>query len=322
MGLFCFLLLLVAASLAAPITFPGYVGPDLHGDAGYLTHGTSRLYYIHTSLVPPEQVETLLFWFQGGPGGTSWIGLATEMGPIEFVDAKTALYRPINWLQANKNTTAMVFIDNPACIGFSYTTDANKTRGCASGDSLAADQNAAIVPQFLNEMMQGVYRNTSFFITGESWGGEYIPTMAAQPSISTLSNFRGILIGNPVFRCFASSDPAEDRVGDTWTEFNQLYWNGYISQDVYERWRDSDCDSESRIDRASLSRSVSISFQASNHTIWIMTFQETTDLLTFAPATQVWHLPNRFVRHLRQIRLIPSLDCGLTTLAMLLRLAQ
>ena len=245
MGLFCFLLLLVAASLAAPITFPGYVGPDLHGDAGYLTHGTSRLYYIHTSLVPPEQVETLLFWFQGGPGGTSWIGLATEMGPIEFVDAKTALYRPINWLQANKNTTAMVFIDNPACIGFSYTTDANKTRGCASGDSLAADQNAAIVPQFLNEMMQGVYRNTSFFITGESWGGEYIPTMAAQPSISTLSNFRGILIGNPVFRCFASSDPAEDRVGDTWTEFNQLYWNGYISQDVYEKWRDSDCDSES-----------------------------------------------------------------------------
>jgi hypothetical protein len=26
-------------------------------------------------------------------------------------------------------------------------------------------------------------------------------------------------------------------VGDTWTYFNQLYWNGYIPQEGYEAWR-------------------------------------------------------------------------------------
>ena len=57
----------------------------------------------------PSQVTSLLFWFQGGPGGSSWIGLASEMGPIEFLDANTAQYRPINWLQANHGKVLDLF---------------------------------------------------------------------------------------------------------------------------------------------------------------------------------------------------------------------
>lgn len=251
--LFC----LAALGSSAPAYFPGYVGPDLHVDAGYLTYGTSQIYYIHTALVPASQITSLIFWFQGGPGGSSWIGLAEENGPVEMLGAETARYRPYNWLEAGNGRTAVVYIDNPACIGFSYTTDVNKTRGCHSGDTLAAIQNSIIIPQFFEQAMPQ-YSRTPFYIAGESWGGEYIPTMAARSSISRMAFFAGVIIGNPVFRCFAASDPAEDGVGDTWTAFNQLYWNGYVSQETYEMWRLADCDSESHRNGTLMPKCLSI----------------------------------------------------------------
>lgn len=58
-------------------------------------------------------------------------------------------------------------------------------------------------------------------------------------------NFAGFMVGNPVMECYDESDPQEFGVGDTWSFFNQLYWNGYVDQTDYELWRKSGCDSES-----------------------------------------------------------------------------
>lgn len=57
-------------------------------------------------------------------------------------------------------------------------------------------------------------------------------------------NFAGFMVGNPVMECYDSHDPQSFGVGDTWLYFNQLYWNGYVSQDDYENWRANGCDSE------------------------------------------------------------------------------
>lgn len=35
-----------------------------------------------------------------------------------------------------------------------------------------------------------------------------------------------------------------DDVVNTWTQFNQMYWNGFVSQQDYEEWRELTCDSE------------------------------------------------------------------------------
>eukprot|EP01126_Amoeba_proteus_P004269 TRINITY_DN11439_c0_g1_i7.p1 TRINITY_DN11439_c0_g1~~TRINITY_DN11439_c0_g1_i7.p1 ORF type:complete len:297 (-),score=45.89 TRINITY_DN11439_c0_g1_i7:119-904(-) len=45
--------------------------------------------------------------------------------------------------------------------------------------------------------------------------------------------------------CYDKKDPQSLGVGDTWSYFNQLYWNGYVDQSDYEDWRTNNCDSES-----------------------------------------------------------------------------
>jgi len=57
--------------------------------------------------------------------------------------------------------------------------------------------------------------------------------------------FAGFMVGNPVMECYDKNDPQQFGVGDTWSYFNQLYWNGYVSQIDYEIWRLANCDSES-----------------------------------------------------------------------------
>ena len=105
----------------------------------------------------------LVLWLQGGPGGSSLFGLFIEHGPF-FVDEALALNeREISWSKKYN----MLYIDQPAGTGFSFTDDA---RGYAKNQYDVSKDLYEALSQFY-QLFPGLLQN-EFFVTGESYGGK------------------------------------------------------------------------------------------------------------------------------------------------------
>ncbi|CAI0464506.1 unnamed protein product [Linum tenue] len=123
-----FWLSLAAASESTVKYLPGFHGPlpfDL--ETGYIGVGEAEelqlFYYFVKSERNPEE-DPLLLWLTGGPGCSSFSGLAYEVGPFRFQQAEyngtlpTLVYNPNSWTKV----ASMIFIDSPVGTGFSYAT--------------------------------------------------------------------------------------------------------------------------------------------------------------------------------------------------------
>ena len=95
-----------------------------------------------------------------------------ELGPCLINDNGTGTYRnPYTWT----SNASVIFIDQPAGTGFSYVDDDTEM----PGDSFAAAADTYI---FLRIMMTAFphLRSLPLHISGESYGGHYVPTVAAE----------------------------------------------------------------------------------------------------------------------------------------------
>jgi hypothetical protein len=173
--------LLLAACLSAVLAavpedeikaLPGWDGPlSSKQYSGYLAVGKAHMhYYLVLSEKDPTTSATVL-WLNGGPGCSSLDGLVYEHGPWRINDTDTSkLYRnPDAWArQAN-----VVYLESPAGVGFSYSNDPSDYR---TNDDKTALLNAATMKVFFQSYPELV--KNDFFITGESYGGIYVPTLA------------------------------------------------------------------------------------------------------------------------------------------------
>ena len=97
----------------------------------------------------------------GGPGCSSEIALFHELGPCKVDPGfKTTHPNPYSW---NRNAS-LLFIDQPAGVGFSY------------GDSKVKDHDEAGVREDMYYFIQAFlkahpqYQKNEFFVFGESYG--------------------------------------------------------------------------------------------------------------------------------------------------------
>jgi len=162
---------------------------------GYLLANATAGKYIFYWFVESQNnpaTDPLALWTNGGPGCSGLFGFFTEHGPFRPNSDGTLSLNPYSWnLYAN-----IFYVEIPAGVGFSYSTSGEYR----TGDALTAQENYQVILSFLQKYPQ--YNSTAFYLTSESYGGHYIPTLSkyilqqnAQQAFKI--NFQGFCLGNP-----------------------------------------------------------------------------------------------------------------------------
>ena len=199
--------------------FPNYTHPLY---SGYLNTDMplKDLFFILAESQNSPSTDPLILWLNGGPGCSSLTGFLDEIGPFTSdLYSGNFTYNPYSW---NMNAS-LLFIEQPAGVGFSITNDVNYTWDdlkSSNGLKTALDDFFTAFPNYLNN---------KFYIAGESYSGIYIPYTASAILNDTQSKIklRGILVGNGL--TLQSVD-----VENSMVEFT--FWRGLISIELYEKY--------------------------------------------------------------------------------------
>ncbi|KAK2465938.1 hypothetical protein APHAL10511_001579 [Amanita phalloides] len=131
--------------------------------------------------------ERVMFWFNGGPGCSSFDGLMMEVGPWRMDGKGGFRVQEGGW----EEYTTMVYIDQPAGTGFSYTSSDHFVKTPQE----ASEQWIVFLKNFYQVFPQ--YRNMDTYLGGESFAGQWIPYFADAILESNLRiPLRGAAIGN------------------------------------------------------------------------------------------------------------------------------
>ena len=138
----------------------------------------------------------LVIWINGGPGSSSQLGNILENGPLKLVKDSANITKVHSLKGQAWNAVAnVVYVDQPVGVGFSYG-HRNITEGSQIG-------------LYMLKFIQGFYelypemKGRKFYISGESYGGKYLPAIAsaiidynANATEDEKIQLDGVLIGN------------------------------------------------------------------------------------------------------------------------------
>ncbi|XP_006844530.2 serine carboxypeptidase-like 45 [Amborella trichopoda] len=212
-----------SSALADKITsLPGQPTINFQQFAGYITVDEAKpraLFYYFAEAETDPVLKPLVIWLNGGPGCSSLgVGAFSENGP--FRPSGNVLVK--NHYSWNREAN-MLYIETPAGVGFSYSTDISFYEGV--DDEKTARDNLVFLKRWFIKFPE--YRTRDLFITGESYAGHYIPQLAELMIEANkgekLFNLKGIALGNPLL--------------DFSTDFNsraEFFWShGLISDPAY-----------------------------------------------------------------------------------------
>jgi carboxypeptidase C (cathepsin A) len=172
----------------------GYGPETVVNWSGYITVNTTRhlFYWFFESRSSPS-TDPFVLWMTGGPGCSSMLALFYENGPYQIESDLSLKLNPYSW----NSFANVLWIDQPAGTGFSYLTGGDQG---AKSELEVAENVWGFFQQFFTQFPQ--YSHTPFFVTGESYGGHYVPAVAAyidrqnQIGAGMDINIQGVAIGN------------------------------------------------------------------------------------------------------------------------------
>ena len=178
------------AQLKLEITgLPGQPAVGFRQFSGYVDiPGRGSLFYWFVESMDAPKSDPVLLWTNGGPGCSGLTGFLTEHGPFRpTADGNLAL-NAHSW----NHHASMFYIEQPVGVGFSSAAG-----GLTYDDAHAAADNHAMIQGFFAAFPQ--YGANPFYITSESYGGHYMPTLAEKiVTDGGVPNFKGFLVGNPI----------------------------------------------------------------------------------------------------------------------------
>eukprot|EP00118_Oscarella_pearsei_P028674 m.2674 g.2674 ORF g.2674 m.2674 type:complete len:460 (+) comp8839_c0_seq1:55-1434(+) len=203
----CALLSLIVLSRAAVPEdevkeIPGWSGSlPSRQYSGYIPVNDDKTRFLHYWFVQSESnpsTDPIVLWMNGGPGCSSMEGYLYELGPLHFESdnpnvAPKLMKNPYTW----SKIANIIFLESPVGVGYSYSTlgpEDDKTN-----DTRTAKENLQFLIGFFAAYPE--YKSHDFYISGESYAGIYIPTLADLVRINnekgaTDINLKGLLVGN------------------------------------------------------------------------------------------------------------------------------
>lgn len=220
-----------SAAAADRITrLPGQPPVNFSMYSGYVTvdaaAGRALFYWlIEASSTAAPDSAPLVLWLNGGPGCSSvGYGASEELGAFRISpDGTTLVPNPYSW---NKMAN-MLFLDSPAGVGYSYSNTTSDL--FTPGDNKTAHDSYTFLVNWLERFPQ--YKHRDFYISGESYGGHYVPQLSQlvfrnnKGIKKPILNFKGFMVGNAVI------DDYHDYVGT----FEYWWTHGLISDDTYQK---------------------------------------------------------------------------------------
>lgn len=189
------------------------IPPNIESYSGYLTVDekfNSNLFFWYFAAQSDAQKDApVVIWLQGGPGASSMYGLFTENGPFS-VDSQLKLHpRKYSW-HLNHH---LIYFDNPVGTGFSFT---DHDEGYSTNETHVGNNLHNALVQFFQLFPE--LQSRKFFVTGESYGGKYVPAVShaihrQNDNAKVKINLKGLAIGNGL------CDP-----------FHQLVYGDYLYQ--------------------------------------------------------------------------------------------
>lgn len=212
--------------------------PPGHYAGYYSIDGTDdgHLFYMYFENRNKDPDAPFVFWTNGGPGCSSAFGLFLENGPYDIQPDLSVCWKEYGWDIGHN----IVFVEQPIGVGFSYSSDA--------GDKVFGEERVGHdVVQFFYKFLEAhpELAEKDLYITGESFGGHYLPAIAKAMIISNAHqsgpqlNLKGLFMIDP------------------WTSPSSVYYSypeyafeeGLISKDtrdqMFSAW--TDCDNALRL---------------------------------------------------------------------------
>ncbi|KAK7913057.1 hypothetical protein WMY93_013268 [Mugilogobius chulae] len=201
--------------------------PNFKQWSGYLQARPGKYlhYWFVTSQNSPAK-DPVVLWLNGGPGCSSLDGFLSEHGPFHVKeDGKTLYENPFSW---NKIAN-ILYLESPAGVGYSYSDD----QKYATDDDQVAEDNYMALQSFFSKFPN--FTENEFFITGESYGGIYVPTLSLLVATGKAKiNFKGFAVGNGL-GSFALNDQSLIYFG---------YYHGLFGEDLWHDLTTNCCDKE------------------------------------------------------------------------------
>lgn len=176
--------------------FSGYL--SIPGASG----NSKNIHYWLVESTKNPAADPVTFWTNGGPGCSGLIGFFTEQGPFRPNADGTLSFNEHTW----NSVSNMVFIESPAGVGFSYS---DNSADLSNGDAGTALDNYNLIQAFLTRFPD--FRSNSLYISSESYGGHYIPTLAKEivdqnaAGANPKLNFKGFAVGNPYTNVYSGT---------------------------------------------------------------------------------------------------------------------
>ncbi|KAL4484568.1 hypothetical protein ABPG74_019745 [Tetrahymena malaccensis] len=169
--------------------------------------GLAFVFYSKINATTPEEIAAAptLIWLNGGPGSSSMYGAFFENGPYRVLNQSGEMIveqNPNSWTQSYN----MLYIDQPIAVGFSRS--AMDEYHPVNEDQVAEQFYKGLLSFYTSGCYSNViYHDSPLFISGESYGGKYVPNIAAeilkQNNQTDITGnlkipLKGISIGNPL----------------------------------------------------------------------------------------------------------------------------
>lgn len=165
------------------------------------------------------------------------LGWLQEHGPYQMPsgsDDMTFYENKYSWnLEAN-----VLYLEQPAGVGYSYCEG---LADCSFDDVIAGEDNLAAILGFFEKYPE--YQSNELYISGESYGGIYVPYMAWNVVKHNEANAENDEVFKPNLQGFAVGNGVTNWKYDTTAAYVEMaYWHSLIDTELHDKIVAANCD--------------------------------------------------------------------------------